>query len=247
MFSSTYFIKQHQHNWKRNPFSGLFMVLCFIFTIIACDRDPIVPSNQNNATRPTAIINTIGLTIRYPANKTILDGTLSSDPIGIKSYKWLLVSGQANGNPTIENPDSAITTFSGLNPGSYRVQLTIINQKNIAASTYQTVWVQNNEMPVAFAGDHQVILPNDPIQLSGRGTYDDDMNTVKFFWKQVAGPTHVKIDEPNSMTTSVSQLILGTYSFELRVVDNVNQTSTDTVHIAVRNPGEIENASSDQG
>jgi hypothetical protein len=218
------------------------MVLSFCLVIAACDPEIAGPDNtstQNNAQRPTAIINSIGLTLTYPTNKTILDGTLSRDPVGIKSYKWEIVSGQGNGNPTITHPDSSITTISGLGVGFYLVQLTVVNQKGIAGSTIQRIDVLPNQEPFAFAGDHQVVLPNAPVILSGIGT-DDNMATLKLAWKQVAGPAPAKIAEPNSITTSISQLVLGTYSFELRVVDEINQTSVDTVHVAVRNPGEIE-------
>jgi hypothetical protein len=231
------------HNQRRiNP--GLHCMVFFgLLAMMACVPEPIVDDNssqQNNTSRPIAIINRIGLTITYPANKTILDGTLSSDPAGIKSYKWILVSGQANGNPSIENPDTAITTISGLKTGSFVVQLTVVNRKGIESSTIERIEVLPNQMPFAFAGDHQVILPNETVELNGSSSTDDNMSAIRFAWTQVAGPSIANIKEPNSMKTSVSHLVLGTYSFELRVVDDANQVSTDTVHVAVRNPGEIE-------
>ncbi|HSR40014.1 MAG TPA: hypothetical protein VLL95_13960, partial [Phnomibacter sp.] len=78
------------------------------------------------------------------------------------------------------------------------------------------------------------------VVLDGKGSTDDNMATLKLAWKQVAGPTAARIKEPNSITTSVSQLVLGNYSFELRVTDEVNQTAVDTVHVVVSNPGEME-------
>src|SRR5262245_36807395 len=90
-----------------------------------------------------------------------------------------------------------------------------------------------NEVPVADAGDSKVVtLPDDSETLSGTGT-DSDGQVVAYLWSQVSGPGAALIVNPGSATTDVEDLSEGTYLFQLMVTDDKGATGVDTATITV--------------
>jgi len=90
-----------------------------------------------------------------------------------------------------------------------------------------------NKVPVANAGPSQNIqLPVDNVTLTGSGT-DVDGQIVGYLWSQLAGPNIAAIQNPAAATTKASGLIVGTYRFQLMVIDNDGATGVDTMAVVV--------------
>ena len=93
-----------------------------------------------------------------------------------------------------------------------------------------------NKPPVANAGvDFTITLPASQFQLNGSLSNDPDGTIKSYGWRKIGGPT-ATITDTNKSIALVSNFIAGVYSFELRVVDNLNAFKADTVKVTVNNP-----------
>ena len=91
----------------------------------------------------------------------------------------------------------------------------------------------SNQSPVANAGSDQTItLPTNSVQLSGNGS-DPDGSIVSYTWTKVAGPSQYSINNSSIANPVVSNLVAGTYTFQLTVKDNAGATNSDNVNITV--------------
>jgi gliding motility-associated-like protein len=61
---------------------------------------------------------------------------------------------------------------------------------------------------------------------------------VNYSWSQVEGPNNVTMTGTDSEELSLSELIEGTYTFELSVTDNNGKKSIDQIKVTVVAPGE---------
>lgn len=90
-----------------------------------------------------------------------------------------------------------------------------------------------DSLPVANAGaDKTIYLPVDSVILTGTAT---TMGAATVAWTKIAGPTQFTISSPGNATTKVSNLVVGTYRFELRVTDSRGFVSRDTVTVILAN------------
>jgi major membrane immunogen (membrane-anchored lipoprotein) len=96
-----------------------------------------------------------------------------------------------------------------------------------------TVKAAANIAPTAHAGSGQSItLPQSTVTLTGSGT-DQDGSISAYSWSKISGPSAFNITNPASAVTTVSQLVDGTYQFELKVTDNKGAFAKDTIQITV--------------
>jgi Secretion system C-terminal sorting domain/PKD domain len=209
-----------------NGATGLDTVLV---TVNAAPPPPNVP--------PVAKAGT-DINITLPVNSTTLNGSASSDPDGtISTYAWSKISGPASFN--ITNPASVTTSLTGLVQGSYSFRLTVTD--NNGATGIDTILVTVNAAPpppnlppVANAGaDITLTLPTNSTTLNGSASSDADGTIVGFAWSKLTGPASYNISNPSSVTTSLTGLVQGTYSFQLAVTDNNGTADTDTLWVTV--------------
>lgn len=91
-----------------------------------------------------------------------------------------------------------------------------------------------NKSPVVNAGTAQTITaPASSVTLKGSAT-DADGSISSYLWTKVSGPSGGNIASPNSATTNVTSLIVGTYVFNLKATDNKGATGNATVTITVK-------------
>ncbi|HET6996033.1 MAG TPA: PKD domain-containing protein [Chitinophagaceae bacterium] len=187
------------------------------------------PPNQS----PTA---NAGADVTTTSTSVTLNGS-GSDPDGsIVSYAWSKISGSGG---TITSPNSASTTITGLSVGTYTFMLTVTDDKGATASDNVTITVNStppppNQPPTANAGPDQTItLPTLSATLTGSGS-DPDGSIVSYSWSKVSGIGGI-ITSPNTASTTVTGLVVGTYIFRLTVTDNTGATATDDVTITVKN------------
>jgi hypothetical protein len=109
------------------------------------------------------------------------------------------------------------------------------NEGALSADTMKvTVLAAPNETPASVAGpDQQVKLPDADIQLSGTDSYDPDGSVVEYMWEQVSGPNSATIAAATSATTSITDVVEGSYVFRLTVTDNDGTSASDVVKITV--------------
>jgi ribosomal protein L14 len=177
------------------------------------------------------------ITISLPVNQVQLDGSASFDPDGtIATFTWTKVSGPADA--TIETPAAALTRINRLTQGTYIFRLTVTDNSGANASDDVVITVlpapRVNQPPRAVAGaDFTLSLPASNASLDGSASSDPDGQIVVHRWRQVSGPTVVRITAPTAARTNVEGLLPGEYVFELTVTDNEGATASATVKINV--------------
>lgn len=94
--------------------------------------------------------------------------------------------------------------------------------------------INPNKSPSANAGKDQVItIPIDSVLLNGSGSTDVDGTITQYHWKKISDFSPCIIVSPDSVLTTVRNLIPGSYNFELIVTDNKGAVDRDTVRVTV--------------
>src|SRR5665811_491945 len=186
--------------------------------------------------------------ITLPTSTVSLTGS-GTDPDGsIATYFWTKISGGAG---TITNATSAATTVTGLVQGVYKFELNVTDNNGATGrDTMQvTVNAAANQSPTANAGaDQSITLPTSTVSLTGSGT-DADGSISSYNWTKISGPSTGTITNAASSATTVTGLVQGVYTFELKVTDNNGATGRDTMQVTVNaggNQSPTANGGSDQ-
>ena len=160
-----------------------------------------------------------------------------------------------------ENASATYTFPTGIIPGGYLTQkLWNFSETNSSTTVSSNGIVLNatpaffesapapNLPPVANAGQDQVItLPTNSVNLNGTAT-DPDGTISSVIWSKVSGPAQHNITNANTLQTSITGLVQGTYAFRLQVTDNNGASDDDTLMVIVNpapNEAPIVNAGSD--
>ncbi|HNU40958.1 MAG TPA: gliding motility-associated C-terminal domain-containing protein, partial [Cyclobacteriaceae bacterium] len=89
-----------------------------------------------------------------------------------------------------------------------------------------------NQPPSANAGSDKTIkLPTNSTTLPGLGL-DPDGTIASYAWTKISGPTVVLANQ-NTNTLSLSNMVDGSYTFQLTVTDNDGDTGSDQVTVLV--------------
>ncbi|MDR1323881.1 MAG: hypothetical protein LBK68_05525, partial [Candidatus Margulisbacteria bacterium] len=190
---------------------------------------------------PTANAGT-DQSITLPTNSTTLDGSTSSDSDGnITAWEWTQVNGPVTA--TIGSPTGSSTSISGLTTaGTYTFRLKVTDDDG-AESADEVIVIVNaappppNVAPTANAGtDKNITLPTNSTTLDGSASNDSDGSIASYEWTQIskpAGAPDAVISSATGVTTNVSGLQEGTYTFRLKVTDNDGAENTDDVTVTV--------------
>lgn len=146
--------------------------------------------------------------------------------------------------------NAAVFTITGVSEASFDIRT-----KNGSSFGYinvvdiQSAATSTNKPPLANAGSDQTItLPISTTTLLGSGN-DSDGTVNAYSWARISGPTQFNISNSTVAQPTISNLIQGTYGFELTVTDNNGATGKDTVLINVNPDPNIKptaNAGTDQ-
>lgn len=196
---------------------------------------------------PNVILNSLSTT-SYTAGSNIPLSVKATDADGsIKSVSYYHESTLIG--TSITSPFSY--TWNSVPAGSYTITAKATDTGG-ATTTSAAVSLSvkaSNVPPAANAGtDKSITLPVNSVTLCGSGT-DSDGSITAYNWSQVSGPSVATIASPSSASTAVSSLIQGSYTFRLKVADNVNATATDDVVVNVLpalNVAPTANAGADQ-
>jgi hypothetical protein len=185
----------------------------------------------------------IDITITLPINATVLNGTASSDPDGnIISYRWSRVMGPisyAFGNAT-----TSATVVNILVQGTYVFRLTVTDNSGNTDTDDVHVFVKPatvpppavNQPPVANAGTDIILyLPQNSTTVNGGYSTDPDGLISTYEWKQLNGPSQAAMTDKANPSVDLSDLMMGEYEFELKVMDSHGASAKDTVKVTVKN------------
>ncbi|MBT3888093.1 MAG: leucine-rich repeat protein [Nitrosomonadaceae bacterium] len=169
-----------------------------------------------------------------PGTSLTLDGSGSTDDVGISSYSWTGSDGStySGTSPTVSLPvGSTIFTLTVTDAGG----------KTDTDYVYITLNYYNNA-PIAEAGNNQTInddaTPGASVTLNANGS-SDDIAIGSYSWSGSDGSTYSGL----SPTVSVA---IGTTVYTLIVTDTDGATDTDTVSITLYNNAPVANAGSNQ-
>jgi len=170
-------------------------------------------------------------TITLPTNSVTLTGTATGNGgATIASTTWTQKSGPATA--AIGTPSALTTGISNLVQGTYAFLLTATDSKGQSATATVTVTV--NAAPAVNAGSAQTItLPTNTVTLTGTATGNGGATIASTTWTQQSGPSTATIGTPAGLSTAVSNLVQGTYTFLLTATDSKGQTATASVTVTV--------------
>ena len=216
----------------------------YVFTLTVTDNQGGTGTDDVQITVNAASSNSVpvanagsDMTITLPTSSVTVNGGSSSDANGtITSYTWTKVGGPSQ--YTIASSTSVSTSITNLTSGVYSFQLKVMD--NAGATAMDTVKVTvnaaapANQPPVAKAGNDQTItLPTNSVNISGSASSDPDGTISSYLWTKLTGPSQYTLGNANSVSTTVSNLASGVYTFQLKVTDNSGAIAQDTIKIIV--------------
>jgi gliding motility-associated-like protein len=176
----------------------------------------------------------VNILIVLPTNSTPLTGSGTDTDGTISSYFWEQVSGPSTAVFSDVNAQSP--TVSTLTNGIYIFTLAVTDNSGAKGTDQVQVTVQPeppNQPPIVDAGtDVTLTLPNNQTTLNASAT-DADGTIVSYHWNLLSGPPTITLSDVDQPVLDVSNLVAGTYSFELVVADNRGATITDEVKVFV--------------
>ena len=175
--------------------------------------------------------------VTLPIDSVLLNGTASYDPDGnITKWQWTKIAGPVSFS--INSVDSAKTVVGRLEQGIYQFELKVTD--NEGAFDLDTVQItvnadgNTNLPPIACTGQNQTIsLPVNSVLLDGSCSTDPNNNITSYVWTKVSGPASFEIANANVIQTQATNLVEGTYLFQLKVTDTGGLFSMDTVQVIV--------------
>jgi len=183
--------------------------------------------------------NSLNLEIGEVVN---LDGSKSSDSEGASlKYEWSFLSVPTNSQSQIINANAIAASFTTDVAGEYKIAL-VVND-GVADSTIDVILVtaidppvvitEPNDIPIANAGQNQVMKLGYTSYLDGAGSYDPDKDALTFAWTLVSGPTgnNPHISDPTLIRPTIRPDIGGTYTFNLTVNDGTVDSLVDSVTV----------------
>lgn len=194
---------------------------------------------QTLANQPPTVSASSDQTIQLPIDSITLNSFAEDSDGIITSYMWEKLSG---GSATIVNSTFASTSITGLQEGLYVFRVTVTDNEGATASdtVFVTVLPANANLdPIADAGAGQLILtPQSSITLDGSGSSDPDGFLTTYLWEKISGGS-ATITDDSAVSTTVTGLVAGNYTFRLTVTDNEGATNSDEVNITVQDAGAL--------
>uniref|UniRef100_A0A8C5WR25 KIAA0319 like n=2 Tax=Laticauda laticaudata TaxID=8630 RepID=A0A8C5WR25_LATLA len=173
-----------------------------------------------------------------PVDSTTLDGSKSSDDQKIVFFLWEKTQGPDG--VKLENANSSMATVSGLKVGMYKFTLTVKDERNLQGQSSVTVIVKEeiNQPPVAkiVGSTITITLPTNTAELDGSQSADDK-GIVTFLWtRDESSPAAGEVlnNSDHHPILFLSNLVEGTYTFHLKVIDAKGENDVDRATVEVK-------------
>lgn len=171
----------------------------------------------------------------YAPQSTVTLQGLASDADGeVISTLWVQISGPKN--LTITNSISLTSVVTGIDMlGNYEFELQATDNKGAKSVDRVIISLNpfNNLLPVVSAGlDKNIQSPEYSTSITAYAA-DSDGFIESYIWNQVSGPSSATLSGAATNIVTVSNLMLGTYEFQITVTDNKGGTASDKVKVAV--------------
>jgi hypothetical protein len=186
---------------------------------------PVIPPKANAGANQT---------INAPASSVTLVATATAGGGGpVVSSSWSELSGPNAAN--LATPGSLSTTASNLIVGTYQFQILVTDSLGSTASSSTQVVVQPVSPPTVNAGANQTIIaPASSVTLSATAASGGGGPIVSSSWSELSGPNAANLVTPGSLSTTASNLIVGTYQFQILVTDSLGTTASSTTLVVVQ-------------
>jgi hypothetical protein len=204
------------------PFAIFFALS--IIAIVGCKK---------TVTPAIVVVAGADQTIQIPLDSTTLTGSASTNNEAAITYAWSQVSGPTSA--TIASSASASTVVRALKAGAYSFQLKATSSAGPTAFDTVVVTVKAHNVPTVSAGpDRTIELPKDTVILNGSGAGSaPGIVIATYAWTQISGPGTATIATASGAVTSMQNLKLGVYNFQLKATDNFGLSVMDTVVVTV--------------
>ncbi|KAG1671737.1 Dyslexia-associated protein KIAA0319-like protein [Nymphon striatum] len=173
--------------------------------------------------------------IFLPTTEYVLNGNLSTDDKGIKSWEWSK-SPETTLTVDVQGTTSPFLHLSKLQKGMYKFVLKVTDEGGQSGSATVHIFVKENQQqnpPVVDAGEDQEInLVDKCAILDGRKTKNTDI--VAWKWSQISGPNAAVLENASEKKTKANKITVGKYEFQLEVTDKFGHTGQDKVIVTVK-------------
>lgn len=186
-----------------------------------------------------------GPTVNPGSNQTITStwtmlrgsNVIATGVSGRLNSLWTCVGKPAGAaDPMIPIRSSDTTAVSNLTTsGTYTFKYWVedANFKTDSSTMTVTVFLGGTTPPAVSAGSNvTIVLPTNTVALVGSASGNGSAITSTT-WTQTSGPNSVTIGSPGSLSTTVSGLVSGTYTFQLSATDSNGQTNSASVTVVV--------------
>ncbi|MCD9017741.1 alpha/beta fold hydrolase [Parachryseolinea silvisoli] len=174
---------------------------------------------------------------QYLPDNTVTLHSAGTDADGtVKEYAWEIISTPSPLDPPpAPSPTPIDFVLEDLTAGTYEFRLTVEDDKNAKATDNVTVIILPetvNQAPQATVGeDISVRLPIAQVVIEGSGT-DPDGQIVSYQWTVTEGEGIV-LNNADTPTLTVTNLLAGEYTFMLTVTDDDGETATAQMELIV--------------
>ena len=156
-----------------------------------------------------------------------LNGSGSTDNIGIVSYSWTFRDGTA----TITLQGGSVK-YAFQTPGTYQVHLSVMDARGFTSTDQKVVTVIEGEYPMAYAGKDQRVIVGSIVTFDGSGSTDNIM-IITYTWTfEYQGSTRELIGETATFTFNEE----GIFEVTLVVVDAGRLGTRNSMNVTVLPP-----------
>ncbi|NQT29717.1 MAG: PKD domain-containing protein, partial [Candidatus Saganbacteria bacterium] len=162
-----------------------------------------------------------------------LDGSQSTDPDGnIVSYLW---------QEGITTVGAGVTPTVPFAIGTHAVTLTVTDDDGASATDDVVITVNENQPPIADAGENQVAGEGETVVLDGNESYDPDGSVVSYSWTVLSARITLKDADTATPSFVAPQVDLETnYEIMLIVGDDIGAISAaDTIIVTVQDLSDV--------
>ncbi|MCB0494722.1 MAG: tandem-95 repeat protein [Cyclobacteriaceae bacterium] len=210
----------------------------YVFRLLVTDDDGATAFDEMTLTVSSAPLNqnpvaNAGPDISFslPQSGVTINGSATDADGVIVKYVWSKISGPS---ATLSGDQTSQLVVSNMVEGNYVFQLLVRDEDGAPGTDQVAVTVfpaSVNQTPIVDAGpDKSLILPTNSTSIAA--TVTDDGTITSYAWTKESGPS-ATLSGAATQTLNLSNLVEGSYTFKLTVVDDGGASGSDEVKVDV--------------